>query len=442
MAKPRWRRDPMDSMIESALDPGSYIGWNEGCDFLSGLHRCESEIAKLTVSDPARALALYETFLAGCYAKAEEVDDSDGEFGTFAGGLFRGWVLARQASGADCGETARLLLKWMDDDDYGFASDIERSLAKALDRKGLEAFEREVRARFDKASATTPRSGYFRDHWGRVLKTIYAQRRNIAKYLDVAERQRITQADCEAVAIMFEAKRRPADALAWAERGLAMGKPRDFVRGASYKLSDMRRGLLVKLGRGAEALDSAWADYEAEPNKFTYEELLRRVPKAQRKAWHEKAMATAENADLRDAIELWLGAKEITRLAERLDRARDSELEGLSHYVTEPAAERLARSHPAIAAKVFRALCIRIVDAGKSKYYYEALANLEKARDCYLKAGLDAQWNALVAQIRREHHRKSGFMPGLERIAGGTKSGKEPSFLDRARGRWAGRSRL
>jgi hypothetical protein len=53
-----------------------------------------------------------------------------------------------------------------------------------------------------------------------------------------------------------------------------------------------------------------------------------------------------------------------------------------------------------------------------------------KARSCYQRAGLDAQWQALIAEIRREHRRKSSFMPGFERIVGGTRPGKEPSFLD------------
>ena len=88
-------------------------------------------------------------------------------------------------------------------------------------------------------------------------------------------------------------------------------------------------------------------------------------------------------------------------LAERLERTSDAKIEGLSHYVTEPAAERLAKTHPRVAAKVFRALCIRIIDAGKSKYYDEALANLEKAKNCYQRAGLDAQWQALIAEIHR-----------------------------------------
>ena len=66
-------------------------------------------------------------------------------------------------------------------------------------------------------------------------------------------------------------------------------------------------------------------------------------------------MDTAERGSLDSVIELWLSAKEIDRLADRLGSASDAELESLSHYITEPAAERLAGTHPGVAAKVFRA---------------------------------------------------------------------------------------
>jgi hypothetical protein len=82
------RRDPLESTIEAALQPGRYIGWNEGSEFSIDLADAEQEIAKLVKTDPARAVALYEAFIAGCTEKAEEVDDSDGEFGMFAGSLF------------------------------------------------------------------------------------------------------------------------------------------------------------------------------------------------------------------------------------------------------------------------------------------------------------------------------------------------------------------
>ena len=438
-------RDAMDSIIESALHPGRFIGWNEGFSFVSELRQLEGEIAKVVSADPARGVVLYETFIAGCTLKAEEVDDSDGEFGTLAGGLYCGWITARQAAGADRGQTAKLLLDWMDDDDYGFCNDLERSAVKVLDRAGLEAFEREVRARFDKECAALsdrkrpaePNPNYAHDRWGGILRAIYSEQRNIEKYLDLTARTGLTQADCEAIATMFQAKRKLNDALAWLERGIQMDKPDGFQRGTSYKLAGMRRALLAKLGRGNEALDSAWTEFQARPNTFTYEELIRYVPETERGAWHEKAMAASEQGDLDSLIELWLGAKEIDRLVARLDRASDTQLKRLSHYVTEPAAKRLAKTHPGVAAKIFRALCLRIIDAGKSKYYVEALSNLEESKRCYQEAGLDDQWMVLVAEIRRDHHRKSGFMPGFEAIVAGKGARIAPSFLDRARGKWA-----
>ena len=89
------RRDPMDRVIESALQPGRFIGLSQGGAFVSGLEDLERGIAALTASSPARAAALYEAFIAACNLKAEEIDDSDGDFGTFAGSLFCGWRRSR-----------------------------------------------------------------------------------------------------------------------------------------------------------------------------------------------------------------------------------------------------------------------------------------------------------------------------------------------------------
>jgi hypothetical protein len=56
-------------------------------------------------------------------------------------------------------------------------------------------------------------------------------------------------------------------------------------------------------------------------------------------------------------------------------------------------------------------------------------------------AGVDAQWQALTAEIRRGYHRKSGFMPGFERMVRDAPAAREPSFLEVARNRWASRSK-
>jgi len=87
---------------------------------------------------------------------------------------------------------------------------------------------------------------------------------------------------------------------------------------------------------------------------------------------------------------------------------------------------------------------MRILNAKKSKYYDAALSNFEQAKRCYRKAGLDAAWDELAGEIRRNHGRKTSFMPGFERLVQGMKPDATPSFRDRTqhrKGSWTRRGR-
>ena len=119
----------------------------------------EAKIATLVTSEPSRAVALYETFLAACYSKVEELDDSSGSFSRFVGDLYCVWIKARQAAEANPDETAARMLSWMDVDDYGFCYQLEKKAAKAFDKAGLVAFVTQVRARFAAAKAGATPAG-------------------------------------------------------------------------------------------------------------------------------------------------------------------------------------------------------------------------------------------------------------------------------------------
>jgi hypothetical protein len=93
----RSKTDPMEREIELALRPGVFIGYREGFSFVTQLEELAAQIHKLVATEPERALGLSETFLAGCHAKADELDDSDGSFGQFAHKLICLWIKARQA---------------------------------------------------------------------------------------------------------------------------------------------------------------------------------------------------------------------------------------------------------------------------------------------------------------------------------------------------------
>ncbi len=439
--------DPVEREIEAALAPGRFIPDRISFTFVSELEGVAATIAKLISIEPARAVGLYESFLAGCYEKAEEVDDSSGSFGQFANELFCDLIKARQAAGTDPETTASRVLSFMDHDPYGFSRGVETAAAKVLDKAGVAAFEKQVRARLDAAAAAQPQSDephrsqadYARRHWGEVLLNLYLTRNNLAAYVALSEKTGLTAKDCHAIATMLVARRKLGEALAWVERGIGYDTNRACVDLVGHDLAGLRRTLLSKLGRGGEALESAWAVYRTRPSQYTYDDLMKFVPKVERPVWHEKAMDAIEAGDLRSTIELLLATKEMERLAERVRRCQDNVLQDLSHYVTEPAAKQLEKIHPDLAALLWRAQGMRIVDAKKSKYYEAALSNFGNAMRCFERAGLTDEWAKTVNDVRTRHHRKSGFMSEFEKLLAGSGPSNRPSFLERAKARWGSR---
>jgi len=447
--KARGRPDALESAIETALDPGRFVSYKANFDFVRDLEQVEQQLRRLIPAEPGRAIALYETFLAGCHEKAEEIDDSSGSFGQFVDDLYRGWIAARQAAGADADQTVARLIEWMDDDPYGFASGLDKEVAKVLDRPGLAAFVRQARTHFDATATAKPAPGdsfrrnpdYQRRRWGAVLRTLHLARKDVEAYAGLAEETGLTAEDCHALATMLAARRKPREGLDWVERGIEIAKDARHGSVASHDLARLKRDLLTKLGRGDEALDAAWAEYCKHPSKYSYDDLMKYVAKADRAAWHDKAMEAAQGADLHSRMELLLETRETERLAELVRQTTDGALEQVSHYATEPAAKKLERAHPDVAARLWRAQGMRIVNAGKSKYYDAALSNFERAKRCYEKAGLAAEWEVTVSRVRAEHRRKTGFVAGFEDVVAGSGPSDKPSFLERAKTRWGGRQR-
>ncbi len=430
--------DPFEQAIEAAMSPGTFISYAAASSFVDDVQNVASDIVKIIEREPERAALLFETFIAACHEKAEEIDDSDGDFGMLVEDLFLDWIKSRQAANHDPDETAKLLLSWMEDDPYGFCHNLDRQVVKVLDKKGLDAFAGQIRAKFEAAPTRGEQRSpeYAFRKWGGVLKTLLAGQRDVEAYRAFCERTELNAQNCLAIAKIYQSSRRPQEAHNWIERGLLIASSDNRRSFGDHELHQMQRALLAKIGRPGDALQSAWTEFEAYPSLFTYKELMRYVPAKEKKAWHQKAMQASEKGSLTSQIELWLKKKEIDRLVSRLRKATGQELKDLSHYTAEPLAGKLERTYPDISARVYCALCMRIINAGKSKYYDAALDNIERAKKCYDKAGLNADWQEVVADVRQRHFRKKGFMAGFEDIVSGAPKHVEPPFLEQAKARW------
>lgn len=440
----RRRADPLEREIEAALEPGRFVFDRAGFEFVADLEAVAGDVAALVETAPERAIACYEAFLAGCHEKAEEVDDSSGSFGMFVAGLFCGWIRARQAAGADAEETVARLLAWMDDDPYGFCHRLEQDAVTVLDKAGRAALTAQVEARFEQASQaaqtaeddTRRAPAGRRRRWAEALRSLYAARCNVGAYIRLAEETGVTPRDCHAVAKMLSARRKPEEALTWVERGLALDA-QTCGRFAGRELRELQVRLLGNLGRDDEAVATVWAAYRGHPSRFTYDDLLAIVPADERDGWHEWALEAAAGVGLRSHVELLLHVDEVERLAALVEGSSDDALQGVPGHLSEDAATRLEGRHPHAAAGLWRAQALSVLAAGKSKAYPGALASLERARCCYEQAGHAGEWEQLVAEVRAAHHRKTSFMPAFEELVSGTRADEQPSFLERAKARWA-----
>ena len=181
--KPLNKADPFEQLIESAFRPGTFVPDGQCFVFVRRLAEAAATIDRLVAIEPTRAVALYEAFLAGCYAKAEELDDSSGGFGQFARDLICRWIKSRQAASADPRATASTLLAWMDNDRYAFC--YQKDAAVAFDKAGLAPFEKHVRERFEAASSDPSNWAYRRA--AEILRTIYIAQQDIEAYIALAE---------------------------------------------------------------------------------------------------------------------------------------------------------------------------------------------------------------------------------------------------------------
>jgi hypothetical protein len=274
--------DGLELEIEAALDPGRYVYDGACFSFVGDLHEVEARVAGLVEAAPERAVALYEAFLAGCYEKADEVDDSSGSFGMLVIALVCGWVKARQRAGGAAGQTASRLLLWMEEDPYGFLYRLDGDVADALDRDGLAAMVDLVRARFDAVEQTTGQVDErarrereaARRRWGEALRTVYTAQRDIDAYLRHAEETGLTASDCLTVARLLIAHGRRDEALSWVERGIDLDAKTPYGSFAGHELTELKPRLLKDLGREGEALDAAWAEYRRHPSAYAYEHLM------------------------------------------------------------------------------------------------------------------------------------------------------------------------
>jgi uncharacterized Zn finger protein len=269
-----------------------------------------------------------------------------------------------------------------------------------------------------------------------MLKEIYEARKDVKSYVALCEvLGEVTPDDCESLAKICIKRRRHAEALEWVEKGLELNKEERFKMRTGWELPKLQRDLLQALGRGGDAFDLAWEDFQRSPSVYTYSILQKFVKKSQRAEWKGKVLKALASAGLSHRIGVLVTMKEWDCVAIELATAPRRELGRLDYFGIPPIAEHFRESRPELAAKLYIALAEEILDRKRSKHYEVALHHLEFAHKLLQKAGREKEWEDFVQEIRGTHWLKSAFMPRFERLVAGISIVK-PTLKDRALKRW------
>lgn len=420
-------KDPLIQKINCALDFESFISYSQAWDFICDLEDVKKKIDELSTNNPARAAYLYEVLLAGCYEKADDIDDSDGDLGMFFEDIFSEWVKARQNAGDAPKKIVNDILKWIEHDDYGFCYEIEKKVAVILKKGPLKIFKQHFMDRFEEAykpfEKVPPKYifDYPRDVWNNanVLKDIFIEKKDVKSYLDLCQRIVVSPKDCEMIAELYISKKKYDAALEMIEKGIEVTSKRDWRNQSSHSLTDLKKIVLSKSNRKEDALSIAWSEFKESPTEYGYEDVMKYVPKKDKKLWHEKTMTEAGKACISGFIDICVKTKEWDVLAKRVLKANDKDLADLSHFTTTPAAKGLENRNRLASAKLYCNLGLRIVDSKKSKYYRNALEHFKKARDLYVKEKKESMWEQIVEKVNEYHSRKYSFINDFNDLAEG-----------------------
>lgn len=442
--------------IERVLRFDRYIKYDMAHEFIEGLEDVHSEIMKIESDNPEDKANLIEAFIVGGLEKTGEIDDSGAHLAMFIDGLFQSLIVALRETNIPKEEALKRVLAWSNRDDCGYCDNVEEEMLRVLNEQEVMAYRNMIEGNIlreleeankdnnESISGNNPFSSNNKkvnrchSQQAAILKELYKKQNDENAYIKLCDNSIWEISDYYEMALIYENQQQFAIAFDWLSKGMS-GVAANPHHPCSSNMERMSRRLLLKLGRWQEAIEKAWEKFIEYPSVFKYQDLGECWPldddkdkESVKVEWYQKALAIIdENASLDNKIEFYLQFNEIELLTKFVANASDEQLGQIGHNRGEKMAVLLKDQYPLLAARVYRAQGMRIVENKKSKYYDKAAEYLYLAKQLYCQNGQAKEWDKIVNTILVEHKRKSGFMAEFNNVLNDQPPRRVPSFQER-----------
>ncbi len=383
-------------------------------------------------------LDLLEHAVARCEKALDHVDDSNGEVGDLLGRLADLHHRACRRVRPDPARLAQRLYRLETGSAFGTFHGSAETYAELLGPEGLTAFTDLADAAWRALPARHPGDGRYTHDPHRhtvtsIMEAIARATGDVDRLVDVMRKDLASPYQYLRIAQSLSVADRDADALRWAQEGLAA-----FADEPDGRLETFAAELLERLGRAPEALELLWQQFVRRPDLDTYQPLR---DHAQRHdagpAWRQRALAWIDeqlqrppadtgkigfarpssfrcsvDASLPVEILLWEG--DVPAAWQRAQSLNESH--GCTPRLWRKLAEARETDHPADAFPIYQRLVDLTLQDADKRAYRQATELIRKVRGLMRRTGQDAALADYLARVRATHRRKRSFMAMLDHL--------------------------
>ncbi len=278
--------------IDEAFVVDDYVGYREMYDYVANVNSVLDSLQDLVGDGHAeQVIALAEHAIDRAEDAVGSVDDSDGWMSGIAERLHDLHHDACLAVKPDPVTLARNLF-----DRERHAGDLDvffgaaGTYADVLGDKGLVEYRRLAQEEWDALPSLGPGQEE-RSYSSRrfritnIMESLAALTGDVDAVVDVLARDQSCAYQFVRIAEVYRGAKRYEDALAWAEKGLALHG------GSDSRLVEAAAQEYHRAGRGEDAVRVAWDAYDATPGLRTYQQLAEQAQRADLwPDWHEQAL--------------------------------------------------------------------------------------------------------------------------------------------------------
>ncbi len=412
--------------IDEAFVVGDYVGYREMYDYANNINAVLDSLQDLLSDGHAQAVtALAEHAIDRAEDAVGYVDDSDGWMSSIAERLQELHLDAcRKAKPDPMALAGKLFERERHSGDLDVFCGAAASYAKVLGKKGLAEYRRLAQEEWDALPPLGPNdetSSYSsrRFRITQIMETLAELTGDVDAVVEVLARDQSSAYQFVRIAELYAKAERYDDALAWAEKGLALhgGSDSRLVVAAAEEYH--------RAGRGADAVRVAWDAYDASPGLRTYQQLAEQATRAGLwKDWHDKALsllreriAKGQRKPARNASRWVSYGPDGSTLVEVL--LFDGEVEqawaeasatGCRRDLWLKLAGLREGEHPLDAIPIWQEEIERQIDAKNNQAYAEAVDLIVRVRRLMVAAESEADFPPYATQLRSKHKPKRNLM--------------------------------